>query len=378
MKKFLAIVLSIALALGLSASAFAKGSSDKLEKLKSIAKEYNSEDGPSSVSELLGLFGGDDPSPSDNALDFYDRLLEIELYDDESYDDYLTALALICYGNSGEEQTPAFKEALLVLSILDYIDEGDEDISLLEELFTVLFEENELEQLKDELSVLLAPFKDVSHNDFDKWFAHQLYLELTDNDSLYDVEAMLQFLRLVSEGGYESGYESSLINVLGAIAVADALDDDSYEDYESMLSFIQAEYDSYGMDSHKTIAQIESALTTITDENYTEMDEMIPELLYREITDNLNIDDFDLLWRIIELYGSDDATGADIRELLKNLALIDYYDDYSDDDFYRLITHVRLGDKEDGGTKYNDTADEALHLAWVLNPQGFESEPLAK
>ncbi len=94
--------MSIALALGLSASAFAKGSSDKLEKLKSIAKEYNSEDGPSSVS----------PSPSDNALDFYDRLLEIELYDDESYDDYLTALALICYGHSGEEQEQGHENAV--------------------------------------------------------------------------------------------------------------------------------------------------------------------------------------------------------------------------------------------------------------------------
>lgn len=261
---------------------------------------------------------------------------------------------------------------------------AEDESETLERLASYLEEHYPAEyaELEADLENILDPIADGSLDELDLPLIELLVTELTDDDSLDDFEALVQYLRLIGEGGYTPG---DLRNALKAIAVIDALDDDSTEDYEKVLDYIELIYDTYGFSrdelSEELSDELEAILTAITDEDYIEADHLIPELLLAELTDNLNIDDLDFLWRIVELYFADDYSGeytTEITELLKALALFDFYDDYSDDDFNMLLEHIRLSDGNDGGTLFNDTADEILHLAWILNSDGIENDPLTE
>ena len=237
----------------------------------------------------------------------------------------------------------------------------------------------EYSKLEADLDDILGYFDNGSHDELDLPLIKLLLTELTDDDTFDDFEALYHFLRLLVKSSYEP---IDLINVLKTIAVTDALDDDSDDDYENVLDFIELVYDSYALDSDENIDdELAEILSAITDESFFEPDQMIPEMLLSELTDNLNIDDLDLMMRIVELCYDNDLAGkytGEIRELLKTLALLDYYDDVNDDDFNLVLENMRMSDGEFGGTQFNDAADEVIHLAAFLNPEGIEYDPLAE
>lgn len=371
MKKLLAVVLSLALALGLSVSAFAGSASNKNAAAKDV-KDIGIND----AAELLKKLDASLSSMPDEDRDFFDKLLAVEYLDDDSYIDYaIVQLLLILNGELPDE---AVRDALLVLYVIDYLDEGEDDVQMLIKLFDKQYDEDSQLQMAQEINYILAPLADGSHDELDELYANLLAAELFDNDDLTDVEALLRYPVLFTRLGFNS---EDLITVLEAVAIIDALDDNDFSDYELVLEYIKALYESYGESSEtyeNLVERTENIINTVIDEKYVEADSMIPQLILNELFDDYQVTDLFLLMQILSHYDDEDVDDEELMGLLHALILTDYYDNYDDTDFFTLLDHIRLFDKEDGDTEYGELADNLLHLAWILNPEGVENDPLAE